>query len=61
MLYTLVCSTKPEGRARIGRRYGSAVGYNPFRKQVKRSSDVWFLVSALVVAALLVVWAANPF
>ncbi len=43
------------------RRYGSAVGYNPFRKQVKRSSDVWFLVSALVVAGLLVVWAVNPF
>jgi hypothetical protein len=33
------------------------VGYNPFRKRVKRQSDVVFVGVALAVVALLVVWA----
>lgn len=33
------------------------MGYNPFRKQVRRQSDLVFLVAAVVVTALVVVWA----
>jgi hypothetical protein len=36
------------------------VGYNPFRKRVKRQSDVVLVGAALVVVALLVVWALLP-
>jgi hypothetical protein len=38
----------------------AGVGYNPFRKRVKRQSDVVFVGLALVVVALLVVWALVP-
>jgi hypothetical protein len=38
----------------------AAVGYNPFRKRVKRQSDIVFVGLALVVVALLVVWALLP-
>jgi hypothetical protein len=34
------------------------VGYNPFRKRVKRRSDIVVVSAALVVIAALVVWAA---
>jgi hypothetical protein len=34
------------------------VGYNPFRKRVKRRSDVVIVAAALVVIAGLVAWAA---
>ncbi len=33
------------------------MGYNPFRKQVKRQSDLVFVVAAVLVTALVVVWA----
>lgn len=33
------------------------MGYNPFRKQVKRRSDLVFVVAAVLVTALIVVWA----
>jgi hypothetical protein len=36
------------------------VGFNPFRQQVKRRSDIALVVLALVVVALLVLWAALP-
>jgi hypothetical protein len=34
------------------------VGYNPFRKRVKRRSDIVVVGAALVVIVALVVWAA---
>jgi hypothetical protein len=34
------------------------VGYNPFRKRVKRRSDIVLVGAALLVIAALVVWAA---
>jgi hypothetical protein len=36
------------------------VGFNPFRKQVRRSSDIVLLVLAFAVIAGLLVWAAFP-
>jgi hypothetical protein len=36
------------------------VGYNPYRKRVKRRSDVVFVGAALVVALALVLWAVLP-
>jgi hypothetical protein len=36
------------------------VGFNPFRKQVRRSSDVLIVIAALAVVAALLVWAALP-
>jgi hypothetical protein len=36
------------------------VGFNPFRQQVKRRSDIALVAVALVVIALLVLWAALP-
>jgi hypothetical protein len=36
------------------------VGFNPFRPQVKRRSDIALVAIALVVVALLVLWAALP-
>jgi hypothetical protein len=36
------------------------VGFNPFRKQVRRSSDIVIVVSALAVVAALLVWAVLP-
>jgi hypothetical protein len=33
------------------------VGFNPFRQQVKRSSDVWIVIAAFVVIALILLWA----
>jgi hypothetical protein len=34
------------------------VGYNPYRKRVKRHSDIVVVAAALVVIAVLIVWAA---
>jgi len=34
------------------------VGYNPYRKRVKRGSDVVLVGAALVLIAALVLWAA---
>jgi hypothetical protein len=34
------------------------VGYNPFRKRVKRRSDVAIVAAAFVVILALVAWAA---
>ncbi len=48
------------GPAGPGRRYGSAVGFNPFRKQVNRRSDIVFVAAALLIVAVLLVWAAFP-
>ena len=39
-------------------RYAAAVGMNPFRPQKKSWFDYVFVASALVVACLLVAWAA---
>jgi hypothetical protein len=36
------------------------VGFNPFRPQVRRRSDIALVVIALSVVALLVLWAAFP-
>jgi hypothetical protein len=36
------------------------VGFNPFRKQARRGSDILLLVAALVIVAALVAWAAFP-
>jgi hypothetical protein len=36
------------------------VGFNPFRKQVKRRSDITIVVLALFIVAVLLVWAAFP-
>jgi hypothetical protein len=41
-------------------RYRVAVGMNPFRQRVKRQSDIVLVVVALLVVALLVLWAAFP-
>ena len=37
--------------------YGGAMGYNPYRKRVRRRSDIVFVGAAVVCAALLVAWA----
>jgi hypothetical protein len=39
-------------------RYRSGVGFNPFRAQAKRRSDIVLVVVAFAVIALLVAWAA---
>jgi phosphotransferase system glucose/maltose/N-acetylglucosamine-specific IIC component len=36
------------------------VGFNPFRQQVKRRSDIVLVVVAVLVVAGLVLWAAIP-
>jgi hypothetical protein len=36
------------------------MGMNPFRPHVKRRSDIVLVAVALLVVALLVVWAALP-
>jgi hypothetical protein len=36
------------------------VGFNPFRNQVRRSSDIVIVVAALAVVAALLVWAVLP-
>lgn len=33
------------------------MGFNPTRKRVARSSDIWFVASAVIVACALVAWA----
>jgi hypothetical protein len=43
-----------------GAAYRGCVGFNPFRKQVTRRSDVVIVGLALVICALLVLWAAFP-
>jgi hypothetical protein len=47
----------PTSRTAPRRRYGSRVGFNPFREQVKHRSDVFLLAGALVVVVALVLWA----
>jgi hypothetical protein len=37
--------------------YRGAMGFNPFREQVQRKSDVLLVVAAFVVVAALVAWA----
>ncbi len=41
-------------------RYRNRMGMNPFRPHVKRRSDIVLVAAALLVVALLVVWAALP-
>jgi hypothetical protein len=36
------------------------VGLDPTRKHVKRKSDIMLVVAALLVVAVLVIWAALP-
>jgi hypothetical protein len=36
------------------------VGFNPFRQQVKRRSDIVLVAVAVIVIGLLVLWAALP-
>ena len=55
-----VTVTTPSARSTMSvsmRPYRSAVGFNPFRKQVRRSSDIVIVVAALAVVAALLVWA----
>jgi hypothetical protein len=44
----------------LHRDYRSGVGFNPFRQQVKRRSDIVLVAVAVVVIGLLVLWAAVP-
>ncbi len=44
----------------MDRDYRLGVGFNPFRQQVKRRSDIVLVVVAVLVVALLVLWAALP-
>jgi hypothetical protein len=37
------------------------VGFNPYRKVKKRKSDVVLVVSALLLTAVLIVWALGAF
>jgi hypothetical protein len=37
-----------------------SVGFNPFRPQANRRSDIAILAIALIVVALAVLWAAMP-
>lgn len=46
--------------ARAGGRYGTGVGYNPFRKQVHRRADSLIVVLTVAVVLGLVLWAALP-
>ena len=41
-------------------RYRSSMGFNPFRKQVRRSSDIIIVVAALAIVAALLLWAVLP-
>jgi hypothetical protein len=41
-------------------RYRTRVGFNPFRKQARRGSDVVIVVAAFVIVVALVVWAVLP-
>ena len=45
---------RPAGAYRVG------VGFNPFGKRAQRRSDVFIVVLALAIVALLVLWAAYP-
>jgi hypothetical protein len=36
------------------------VGFNPFRKQVRRRSDIFIVVAALAIVAALLLWAVLP-
>lgn len=33
------------------------MGLDPTRKQVKRKTDIWFVIAAVATACVLVVWA----
>ncbi|MTA93272.1 MAG: hypothetical protein F2545_02815 [Actinobacteria bacterium] len=35
----------------------ATMGFNPTRKRIARNSDIWFVISAVVVALALVGWA----
>ena len=45
---------------RVACDYRAGVGFNPFRQQVKRRSDIVLVVVAVLVVGLLVLWAALP-
>ena len=53
-------SARSMSRRLHARSYRSGVGFNPFRQQVKRRSDIVLVVVAVLVVALLVLWAAMP-
>jgi len=36
------------------------VGFNPFRPQTRRRSDIVFVIAGVAIALALVVWAAYP-
>jgi formate-dependent nitrite reductase membrane component NrfD len=36
------------------------MGFNPFRKQARRSSDIVVVAAAFALVAALLVWAALP-
>lgn len=38
-----------------------AVGFNPYRKQKKRKSDVVLVAVALLLTAVLILWALGSF
>jgi hypothetical protein len=33
------------------------MGFNPTRKRVARSTDIWFVTAAITIASALVAWA----
>ena len=33
------------------------MGFNPTRKRIARSTDIWFVIAALSIASALVAWA----
>ena len=46
--------------APLPKRYPHGMGFNPLRKQVKRSSDYVMLALAFIVVALLLAWVIYP-
>jgi hypothetical protein len=54
---------RPRNGVRSGPKWAitvTGVGFNPFRQQVKRRSDIVIVVVAILIVALLVAWAAIP-
>jgi hypothetical protein len=48
------------GRTAVGIAYRVGVGFNPFNKRAQKRGDVFIVVLALAIVAVLVLWAAFP-
>jgi hypothetical protein len=44
----------------VSHRYLDGVGFNPFRSQVKRRSDIVIVIVAFVVIAAALLWVVYP-